>query len=67
MAAFGSCERRQFPRTDARVLVSYGPVSGFTSYGVGYTRNVSEGGTVFTTSRRFKRGSRLALTRDRRS
>ena len=62
MAASGTGERRQFPRTDARVLVSYGPVSGFTSYGVGYTRNVSEGGTVLTTCKPFDRGTKLALT-----
>jgi hypothetical protein len=62
MAASSTGERRQFPRSDARVLVSYGPVSGFTSCGVGYTRNVSEGGTVFTTSRPFDLGSKLALT-----
>ena len=62
MTASGTRERRQFPRTDARVLVSYFPESAVTSYGVGYTRNVSAGGTVFTSSRPFDSGSRLALT-----
>ena len=62
IAATSNRERRQYPRTDARVLVSYCPESGLASYGVGYTRNVSEGGTVFTSSSPFDQGSRLALT-----
>ncbi len=62
MGATSDRERRQYPRTDARLLVSYCPESGLASYGVGYTRNVSEGGTVFTSSSPFDQGSTLALT-----
>jgi len=55
-------ERRQFPRIDGTFVVSYGEaLDDRQKIDITQTRNISEGGLLFTTDRKFQSGIVLKL------
>ena len=54
-------ERRQYPRRDASLTVSYQRGDGTAGYGIAQTRTVSLGGVLLTTAKAFAAGTRLAI------
>ena len=54
-------DKRQHPRRDASLVVSYRPEDLTARYDITHTRNVSQGGMLLTTARAFGRGVVLAV------
>ena len=54
-------ERRQHPRRDASLAVTYRPMVLTGRYDITHTRNISQGGMLLTTARPFAAGARLAI------
>lgn len=57
-----SREHRQYPRSDAMLVVSYCVKESSTGYDISHSKNVSKGGMLLTTNVAFDRGTRLDLT-----
>jgi len=55
-------ERRKHYRTDANFVVSYRLVQQPDNYDLSRSKNVSQGGMLITTNRKFDKGTLLALT-----
>jgi hypothetical protein len=64
MSITAETDKRKFPRADARFIVSYGRISydAIVDRDVSQTRNISEAGAAFTTSRPFAPQTNLMLT-----
>jgi len=58
----GGRERRRKPRADATIVVSYHLLEEDGNYDLSQTRNISQGGMLLTTNRKFENGARLGLT-----
>ncbi|MDJ0862955.1 MAG: hypothetical protein QNJ82_12060 [Gammaproteobacteria bacterium] len=54
-------DRRQHPRRDASLVVSYRLKYPTAAYDITHTRNVSQGGMLLTTVTPFERGVRLTV------
>jgi len=54
-------ERRKFPRIPANFVVSYRPEVISGEYDLTQTRNISQGGILFTTKEEFKKGTYLRM------
>ncbi len=54
-------DRRQHPRREASLVVSYRPEDPTAGYGIAQTRNISQGGMLLTTARAFAPGAVLAI------
>ena len=54
-------DRREHPRRDASLVVTYRPMVLTSRYDMTHTRNISQRGMVLTTARPFAAGSRLAI------
>lgn len=54
-------ERRRHPRIDARFIVSYRILEEVNNVDITQTKNLSLGGMLLTTNRRFNLGTNLAL------
>ena len=55
-------ERRQFKRIDGTYVVSYAPMkSGELKFDVSQTRNLSEGGLLFISDRKFEKDTLLKI------
>ncbi len=55
-------ERRQHPRTDASLVVSYRVKELASDYDISQSKNVSQGGMLLTTNRQFGYGEFLLMT-----
>jgi hypothetical protein len=55
-------ERRKHPRVNSNIVISYHIQQEQNNYDVSQTKNVSQGGMLLTTNRRFEKGTRLAMT-----
>ena len=55
-------ERRQHPRTDASLVVSYRVKELASDYDISQSKNVSQGGMLLTTNRQFGPGEPLLMT-----
>ncbi len=55
-------EKREYPRADTTLVVSYRIKQAAGGYDISQARNVSQGGILLTTNRAFANGTRLALT-----
>ncbi len=54
-------DRRQHPRRDASLVVSYRPTYPTAIHDITHTRNISQGGMLLTTARAFAPGDLLAI------
>jgi len=54
-------ERRKFPRITGRFIVSYRLLEDCDNIDVSQTKNISLGGMLLTTNRKFETGTNLAL------
>ncbi len=59
--AYNGPERRRCPRISGRFIVSYRILDEVDNADITQTRNVSLGGMLLTTNRRFEPGTNLAL------
>ncbi len=55
-------ERRKFPRANANFVVSYRLKEHPGTYDLSQTKNVSQGGMLITTNKKFDNGIQLAMT-----
>ena len=56
-------EKRKFTRLDANFVVNYRvEKDGFSNYDLSQTKNVSQGGVLVTTNRKFEKGTVLSVT-----
>jgi len=58
----GGRERRRKPRAEATIVVSYHLLEEDANYDLSQTKNVSQGGMLLTTNRKFENGVRLGMT-----
>ena len=61
MDKFNGVERRKHPRLNVNFIVSYRIKEEMDNYDLSQTRNVSEGGMLLTTNRKFEKGTLLML------
>jgi hypothetical protein len=61
MEKYTGTERRKFPRANANFVVSY-RVKHQGSYDLSQTKNISQGGLLITTNKKFENGTQLAMT-----
>ncbi len=59
--AYAGPERRRHPRINGRFIVSYRIVEEIDSTDITQTKNISLGGMLLTTNRKFDQGTKLAL------
>ncbi|MCM8795617.1 MAG: PilZ domain-containing protein [Candidatus Omnitrophica bacterium] len=59
--AYTGPERRKHPRIDARFIVSYRIFDENDNIDISQTKNLSLGGMLLTTNRKFEEGTKLAL------
>ncbi len=62
MEKYHGPERRNYPRIKANFIVSYRNKYIPKDYDLSQTKNVSQGGLVLTTNKKFAPGTQLALT-----
>jgi len=62
MQKYGGRDRRKKPRTDANFVISYHLQTEDANYDLTQTKNVSQGGMLLTTNRKFEKGTRLDMT-----
>lgn len=62
MDKFKGQERRNHPRVNANFVVSYRIQKAPDNYDLSQTKNVSQGGLLVTTNRKFEKGIFLAIT-----
>ncbi|MBU2102022.1 MAG: PilZ domain-containing protein [Candidatus Omnitrophota bacterium] len=62
MEKYGGSERRKFPRFSANFVVSYRVKEVPDGYDLSQTKNVSQGGILLTTNRKFEKGTLLAMS-----
>ena len=62
MQKYGGRNRRKKSRTDATIVVSYHIQGEDKNYDLSQTKNISQGGMLLTTNRKFERGTRLDMT-----
>ena len=55
-------DRRKYRRGDANIVVSYHIQKEDANYDLTQTKNVSQGGMLLTTNRKFDKGTRLDMT-----
>ncbi len=55
-------ERRQYPRTEASLVVSYRIKERTSDYDITQSKNLSQGGMLLTTNRDFSGGALLIMT-----
>lgn len=55
-------ERRKYPRINAQFVVSYKIKGMADPFDLSQTKNISQGGALLTTNKRFPPGTQLALT-----
>jgi len=55
-------ERRKYPRVDSNIVISYHIQGEYGNYDLSQTKNISQGGILFTTNREFKTGMHLGMT-----
>ncbi len=58
---YGGPERRRYKRIDVNFIVSYRIKREKDNSDLSQTKNVSEGGMLLTTNRKFEKGVRLAM------
>lgn len=58
---YAGAERRRHPRVNARFIVSYRILDGVDNVDISQTKNISLGGMLLTTNKRFSIGTNLAL------
>lgn len=61
MASYGGPERRRNPRVSGRFIVSYRILEESDNVDITQTKNISMGGMLLTTNRRFDPGTNLAI------
>jgi hypothetical protein len=54
-------ERRRYPRLSANFVVSYKIKNIPNDYDLSQTKNVGQGGVLFTTNQKFTKGTQLAI------
>lgn len=62
MDKYTGSERRKFPRANANFVVSYRLKHYPGTYDLSQTKNVSQGGMLITTNKKFDNGVQLAMT-----
>lgn len=62
MPEHGGREKRRKPRAEATIVVSYHLLEEDGNYDLSQTRNISQGGVLLTTNRKFEKGARLGMT-----
>jgi len=62
MQEYGDRDRREYIRGDANIVVSYHIQKEDKNYDLTQTKNVSKGGMLLTTNRKFQKGTRLDMT-----
>ncbi|MFA5008904.1 MAG: PilZ domain-containing protein [Candidatus Omnitrophota bacterium] len=61
MEKYTGAERRKFPRANANFVVSY-RVKEHGTYDLSQTKNISQGGLLITTNKKFENGTQLIMT-----
>src|SRR4030042_6611256 len=61
MATYSGPERRKFRRASVNFVVSYRIMETVDGYDLSQTKNVSQGGMLLTTNKKFAEGTRLAM------
>lgn len=62
MKAYAGGEKRKHPRLNANFIISYRIQQVPDNYDLSQTKNVSQGGILLTTNKKFEKGLHLALT-----
>lgn len=62
MKKFSGQEKRRHPRVNSTIVTSYHMQQEDNNYNLSQTKNVSLGGMLLTTSRRFDKGTPLSMT-----
>lgn len=62
MNQYADGDRRKYPRLDANFIVSYCPKAVSCEYDLTQTKNVSRGGALITTNKKFDKNTILAIT-----
>jgi hypothetical protein len=62
MEKYSGQEKRKFTRASANFVVSYRLKEQADNYDLSQTKNVSQGGMLLTTNRKFEKGTQLAMT-----
>jgi hypothetical protein len=62
MSNYGGPERRKFARLNANFVVSYRVKEIPDGYDLSQTKNVSQGGILLTTNRKFENSTHLAMS-----
>jgi len=62
MQEYRGRERRKKPRAEATIVVSYHLLDEDANYDLSQTRNISQGGMLLTTNRKFEKGVRLGMS-----
>ncbi len=55
-------ERRRHPRIDSKIVVSYHREKEDDNYDLTQTKNLSQGGMLLVTNRKFEKGAELGMT-----
>lgn len=58
---YSGSERRKYPRVEGRFIISYRILSEPDNADISQTKNISMGGMLLTTNRKFETGTELAL------
>jgi c-di-GMP-binding flagellar brake protein YcgR len=62
MEEYNGQERRKHPRIDANFIINYHMQEEHDNYDLSQSKNVSQGGMLLTTNRKFEKRARLAMT-----
>jgi len=62
MEKYSGPEKRKFPRVIANFVVSYRLKDRSDNYDLSQTKNISQGGLLLTTNKKFDKGTQLAMT-----
>ena len=62
MKLYAGSEKRKHPRLNANFIISYRIKQTPENYDLSQTKNVSQGGILLTTNKKFDKGLQLALT-----
>lgn len=62
MEKYTGVEKRKYPRANANFVVSYRVKQYPGTYDLSQTKNISQGGLLITTNKKFENGTQLAMT-----
>jgi len=62
MEKYNGMQKRKFARTEANFIISYRILEEPDNYDLSQSKNISQGGMLLTTNRKFEDGTRLEMT-----